>query len=101
MTLHDVRALLGHAEWADALVWDAVLAHGRQDDELHEKLHHLHMVQWAYLHIWRSEKVTVREPGTFPTLDSIRAWARDYYRALPDYLASLKDDRLSGTRFTT
>ena len=89
MDLADCRALLGHAEWADALVWESVTAAGLEDDELRARLHHLHMVQWAYLHIWRAEPVKPRELGTFPTMAAVRAWVREYYRELPPYLASI------------
>jgi uncharacterized damage-inducible protein DinB len=88
MDLADCRDLLGHTEWADALVWAAVTASGLEDDELRGQLHHLHMVQWAYLHVWRGESVKPRELGTFPTVAAVRAWAREYYRELPAYLAS-------------
>ena len=53
MDLAECKGLLGHAEWADALIWRSVAALGREDVELREKLHHLHVVQWGYLHIWR------------------------------------------------
>ena len=91
MDLVDCRALLGHAEWADALVWKSVQALALEDSELREKLHHLHMVQWAYLHIWRAEAVKPRELSTLPTLAAIRAWAREYYGELPSYLAPLSE----------
>jgi len=92
MDLGECRALLGHAEWADALVWKAVAASGQEDDELRAALHHLHMVQWAYLHIWRAQAVKPREVGTFPTLLAIRGWAREYYRELPAYLAGVAEE---------
>ena len=88
MDLADCRSLLGHAEWADALVWASVADGGLEDDELRARLHHLHVVQWAYLHAWRAEPVRPRELGTFPTMAAVRAWAREYYRELPVYLAS-------------
>ena len=94
MDLADCRALLSHAEWADALVWKAALSSGQEDDELRAKLHHLHLVQWAYLHIWRAEQVRPRELSTFPTLAGIRGWAREYYRELPSYLGALSDPDL-------
>jgi uncharacterized damage-inducible protein DinB len=94
MDLGDCRALLGHAEWADATVWKSVSALAREDGELREKLHHLHMVQWAYLHIWRGEAVKPRELNTFPTLAAIRAWAREYYAELPSYLTTLPSGSL-------
>jgi uncharacterized damage-inducible protein DinB len=91
MDLDDCKTLLGHAEWADALVWKAVTALGGDDVELREKLHHLHMVQWAYLHIWRGETVRPRELSTLPTLAAMRTWAREYYAELPSYLATVHD----------
>jgi uncharacterized damage-inducible protein DinB len=90
MDLAECRALLGHAEWADALVWNAALA--AEDAELRAKLHHLHMVQWAYLHVWRREPQRARELPSFSTLGAIRSWAREYYRELPSYLAGLEED---------
>ena len=91
MDIGELRALLGHAEWADALVWRTVAALGREDDDLRAALHHLHMVQWAYLHVWRAQSVKPRELGTFPTLLAIRGWAREYYRELPSYLAGVAE----------
>ena len=89
MDLADCRALLSHAEWADALVWKAVLACGDEDADLRTRLHHLHMVQWAHLHVWRAEKLRPRELSTFPTLATIRGWAREFHRELPDYVATV------------
>jgi len=91
MDLADCRGLLGHAEWAEALVWQSVLALPKEDTELQAKLYHLHMVQWAYLHIWRGESVKPRELGSFATPLSLCAWAREYYLELPSYLAGLSD----------
>jgi uncharacterized damage-inducible protein DinB len=94
MDLADCRALLSHAEWADALVWKAVTSSGQEDDDLRARLHHLHLVQWTYLHIWRAEHLKPRELSTFPTLVGIRGWAREYYRELPSYLGALSDPDL-------
>jgi uncharacterized damage-inducible protein DinB len=93
--LAECRALLGHAEWADALVWKSVLALPHEDAELHAKLHHLHAVQWAYLHIWREEAIRPREPGSFATLRTLGGWAREYYRELPACLGGLDEDDVS------
>jgi uncharacterized damage-inducible protein DinB len=91
VNLADCRALLGHAEWADSLIWKTVLASEREDAEVRAKLHHLHVVQWSYLHIWRGEHTKPREPSSFPTLAAMRGWAREYYLELPEYLASLSE----------
>lgn len=89
MDLGDCRSLLGHAEWADALLWRSALAPHQEDGELRAKLHHLHVVQWQYLHIWRAETVKPREPSTFPTMAAIREWARGYYDELSSYVADV------------
>lgn len=91
MDLADCRALMGHAEWADSLIWQSVLSLPKEDAGLQAKLHHLHMVQWAYLHIWRSETVKPREAGTFATPLALRDWAREYYSELPAYLAGVAE----------
>jgi hypothetical protein len=92
MDLADAKALMGHAEWADALVWRAALVLPREDPELREKLHHLHTVQWVYLHVWRGKPVKPRELRTFATTHALRAWAREYYAELTSYLAGLPAD---------
>ena len=94
MDLVECKGLLGHAEWADALIWKAVAALGGEDAELREKLHHLHMVQWAYLHIWRAEAIKPRELGAFATSGAIQAWAREYYHELLSYLLTVRDGDL-------
>jgi len=91
MNLADCRALLGHAEWADALVWKSVLGGAEADGEVRAKLHHLHLVQWAYLHVWRGEPIRPRDLDSLPTTSAVREWAREYYEELSPYLASLAE----------
>ena len=100
MNLAECRALLGHTEWAESLVWQSVLSLPQQDDELQEKLHHIHMVQWAYLHLWRGEAIKPRELAPFPTREALRDWAREYYGELLSYLATLSEaDLVREVRF--
>ncbi len=89
MDLAECRALLGHCEWADAQVWTPVLALSEPDPEVREKMHHLHLVQWAYLDIWRGGPVKASELSEFPTFGALRAWAREYYRELTSYLGTI------------
>ncbi len=95
MDLADCRTLLGHAEWADSAVWKAVVALDQEDAELRAKLHHLHLVQWSYLHIWRGEQVKPRDLASFPRLSAIRGWACEYYRELTAYVAALPPSALA------
>jgi uncharacterized damage-inducible protein DinB len=94
VVLREYKALFSHSEWADALVWRSILDSGHGDTELRRKLHHLHMVQWAYLHIWRGEQIQPREASTFPTLGAMSAWAREYYRELSSYLSGVAESDL-------
>lgn len=81
MLLTEIRNLLTHMEWADALLWRSIRSLPGADDDrsLRERLHHLHTVQWAYLQIWRGQPVTIPELPTFRDLASLEAWARQYY----------------------
>ena len=93
----EFRSLLGHMEWADALVWKAAskLEPAGKDPRLLERLHHLHTVQWVYLHVWRGEPLGVRELGSFPDLTALAAWARPYYPELRSFAEGLRGESLS------
>ncbi len=89
MTLSDCTTLFAHAEWADALVWKTVLDLGVEDEQLKEKLHHVHVVQSAYLSLWRRQPVAPPALATFTSLRALHDWARVFYGELPSYLAGL------------
>ena len=80
-------------EWADARQWTAVLdsEQARTDEKVKDYLFHLHMVQRAFLKVWRNE---VREPA-FPKFNDIREiaeWARSYYAEIFDHLSAVPAD---------
>lgn len=88
--------LYRHMEWADAAVWTAVLASedGASDQGMRDYLYHLHLVQSAFLRVWRDES----PEAAFPTFDnavSVLEWARSYYREGIAYIDGLGDERLS------
>ena len=61
MRSDDLLPLLRHMEWADALVWRAVLAlpaPAAADPALPARLFHVHIVQRAFLAIWRGAPLT-------------------------------------------
>jgi uncharacterized damage-inducible protein DinB len=96
MNLQELRDLYHHMEWADALVWQAVLKsdESRSDQKLRETFHHLHLVQWAFLRAWRGEA----DDDAFPKFEDAQPvldWGRTYYRELPVYLETLSEARLS------
>jgi uncharacterized damage-inducible protein DinB len=79
-------------EWADALIWEAVLQVPalQADHELRGRLYHLHATQWSYLQIWRGEPLNLREPSSFPDLRSVCGWARGYYMELAGFTETLR-----------
>ena len=82
-------------EWADAEVWAAVLASegGRTDAKLRGLLHHLHVVQRAFLRTWRGEPRDAPYPS-FDDARSLMRWGRGYYTEAFAHLAALSDDEM-------
>ena len=83
MRSDDLLPLLRHMEWADSLVWRAVLAlpaPAAADPALHARLFHVHLVQRAFLAIWRGAPLTeFPDPAQFADLAALAAWARPFY----------------------
>lgn len=91
-TVNGLTDLYRHREWADASVWAAVLAsdEGKVDKKIRDYFYHLHMVQYAFLRVWRSE---LRETA-FPNFDQtepLRKWGQAYYGEGFTYLQSVSD----------
>ena len=83
--------LLQHMEWADAATWRSVLAlsEAREDADLHQRLHHLHLVQKAFLQIWQDQPMALSTADDFTHLDALRTWAQPYYGELTEYLETV------------
>jgi len=90
------RELYDHMRWADAVVWRAALAHGPagEDKRLRDLFAHLHMVQHAFLSVWRGERPQSPE---FGRLADVAPWARAYHDDVQAHLAALDDAALEGT----
>ncbi len=93
MDLDGLRELASHMQWADALVWSAVLPHSETADDLalRGKLFHVHMVQHAFLSVWQSGPLTP-PPSDPPDLLATFRHARGYYSDLTTFLSALSDD---------
>lgn len=82
MTSNDLLPLFRHMEWADARLWRAALALPADAgaDSLRELLTHVHVVQRAFLQLWRNAPVTaMADAEGLADLPSVLAWARPYY----------------------
>lgn len=94
-----VEQLMRHMEWADLLVYDAVKAdaEARADETVRQLFHHVHAVQWVYLHIWRGEAVDIPEAGEFGDLAAVERWGRAGHAQLREFAAGLTADALRRT----
>jgi len=94
MNLAALRDLYQYMEWADASVWTAVFASttAQNDTKLRDGLYHLHVVQRAFLRIWRGESPNTPFPS-FAELQELMAWGRSYYADAFDHLATLSNER--------
>jgi uncharacterized damage-inducible protein DinB len=92
--MHDViRDLYRHMEWADAHVWRAAeeTAGAAADPVLRARLHHIHLVQRAFLSVWNGKPFDRREVAEFADLDALREWGRGYFPEVEVFLAALED----------
>src|SRR3982751_2296737 len=89
------QELFQHMEWADSVIWTAVPAHAEAADNtaLRDRLYHLHMVQRAFLRVWRGE-YTGTPPSSFNDSASLLDWARRYYAEANKYLSGLGEEDL-------
>jgi uncharacterized damage-inducible protein DinB len=90
-----LKDLFRHMEWADALVWSVALKTPTLvgDTSLRERLHHVHLVQRAFLHVWRGEQMH------FEGTDALRGkslakWGREYHSDVRGFLATLEGPQL-------
>jgi uncharacterized damage-inducible protein DinB len=97
--LMDTKTLIDlykHMEWADAAVWTAVLESepASADPKLKEYFTHLHIVQRAFLLMWRKEDL----PSSFPEFSELKqvlTWARKTYGEGISQLEAMRDPGLS------
>ena len=97
MNLRDIIGELFHAmEWSDARMWSAVhkSTDAQNDARVRELIHHLHMVQRAFLSVWRGAPERPPALETFADTSAIEAWARTYYAEARAFIDALDDAAL-------
>lgn len=75
-----LRELRRHMEWADAAAWTAVLAGpgAPSDPRILKLLTHLHVVQRAFLRVWRGEPRDLPYPE-FTATRELMEWGRGWH----------------------
>ena len=98
MNLSTLKDLYHHLEWADALVWRAVLSSPAAvlDEKIREYFYHLHLVQYAWLRAWRQDPRETPFP-TFEDIPALMNWGRSYHAEISAYLVHLTEEKISET----
>lgn len=88
-----------HQAWADAESWNAFDAFpaSLNDEALWKRLHHIHMVQWAFLWIVRGNPLDRSKAKDFETPEALKAWAIMYHREMKAWLDSATPEMLAET----
>src|SRR5215471_4545229 len=90
--LTTIRELFQHMEWADALVWQTAAASDAalEDETMRSRLLHIHMVQRAFLRIWRQQPLNPNA-GNDLTGAALAAWGREYHQEARQYLSEISE----------
>ena len=96
-SMPDLVELARHMEWADAQIWTSLLGSppAQADDRLRLLIYHVHIVQRAFLSLWRGEAPEFPDPATFRDLAALAAWGRDGHTELQAFLASADSTTLT------
>jgi uncharacterized damage-inducible protein DinB len=91
-----LRDMFGHQFWADTELWKAIGAHApaRDDTAIRVRLHHIHMVQRAF--VWGVSggpggRFDVSTAADFGSFDDLRTYAQGSHAAIAQWLASATD----------
>lgn len=89
--------LYAHQAWADAEHWGAIEAHhaALQDKAIRERLHHIHLVQRAFLSLAKGEQVVATRLEDFAGMAALKEYGRQYHEEVATALPGLGDARLA------
>ncbi len=95
--MNTLTDLYAHMHWADAAMWRTLLdsSEAKENERLHSLSYHLHLVQHAFMHVWKKEPYDVPKAESFPTLEDIAVWGKQYHESIPAFLSSLGADDLA------
>lgn len=90
-----IQELFRQMEWADSRIWAALraLPEAAEDSVLRARLHHIHMVQRAFLQVWRGVPYEPQASG-FSDNTSLLNWALEYYPEVMKYIGDLSEEDL-------
>jgi uncharacterized damage-inducible protein DinB len=93
--------LYGHQEWADAEHWRSLEAHppALADKAIRERLHHIHLVQAAFLWVVERQKAqfVITKVEDYTNMADLKAFARKYQSEMAATLGWIDEARLEET----
>lgn len=89
--------LIRHQGWADAEHWRVLMEHprGLEDEALRTRLHHLHLVQHAFLALVERRSMQFGESTDFPDWAALRDYARAAQTGYADLANRLDAEHLA------
>ena len=92
-----MREMARHLAWADATLWNGVLAApaAAGDAKIADTLHHIHLVQHIFLQAWTGAQFVVRERKEFATIDDIAAWGVEARRGVVAFIEGVSAGELA------
>ena len=81
-------------EWSDSRMWSA-LREAPDDMSVREKVHHLHMVQYSFLSVWRGNPTRPPSLESFEDTLAMEPWVRSFYPEARAFLATLDESSLA------
>src|SRR5260370_21392222 len=95
--LETLRDLYAHQEWADAEHWAAIEScpSALGDDELRDRLTHLHIVQQGFLKVFKGQPINIKEElSKKPPLADLKASAQGYHQEVLPFMDAVASERL-------
>jgi uncharacterized damage-inducible protein DinB len=95
--MNELIDLARHMEWADAVVWRAVLQSeaALADRRVLILLYHVHVVQRAFVAVWRGETPHFPDPSEFPNPRSLARFGREGHEQIQDFLGNASLETLA------
>ena len=94
-TLDSFRDLYRHMDWADARIWQCIVesSAAKSDTMIRTRIHHIHMVQRAFLNAWRKTPHTAGA-GKDLSLAELLPWGKEYHAMASEYLKTVDPEAL-------
>jgi len=94
-----LNELYAHQEWADSEHWRAFGAHAPAlaDLAIRERLHHIHLVQSAFLWVVTKSgaKFSISKVEDFPNMGDLKDLARNYHAEMGAWLSGMDEVHLA------